>query len=232
MKSSQKVTVTICILTIVLCMVVISCTNSFTEEKNNENDNMLSTELSEGQAMHYNPSSYRKTGEKPKELPVTISYEDTQNVPRDIYDFAINFMRTREISEAKASQYVRFFGEYGDFMMGAMKESLSWAGEWSIDRFEKVDDNLYLFYQHYVEGYDPDEEYTGPPRPRSSYTPLFIYITNEEKSIVFGYRWLPQEYRDKLNPDDFPEYYWDTNLDDINDVEDIIRFQDITDTND
>lgn len=176
------------------------------------------------QAKSYNPADYRRTGIKPEELPVTITYEETEDIPKEVYDFVINYMQVRETSEAEASQYIKFFGEHSDFMMSISKESISWVGEWAIDRFEKIDDKLYVFFQHYVQGFDPEEIYTGPTRP-SFYMPFFVYIAGGNMCIVQGFEWLPQECRDRLNPEDYITYIFDMDPNDIVDVEDVIRFQ-------
>ena len=45
-----------------------------------------------------------------------IVFED---IPVNIYEFAVTYMKAREISNVEARRYVRYFGDNADFMMEA-----------------------------------------------------------------------------------------------------------------
>jgi len=151
------------------------------------------------------------------------SYDD---VPNDVYEFAISYLKAREISCFEALQYVRYYGEYGDFMMQAWGNNPTWLEEWCIDRFERINDNLFVFFLYWKSGIRiiEDEIYTGPKRVDSGYLPYFVCLMDKEMFIVHALQFLPPGYGDGLNPENYEIIDFGLDPNDIIDVSDVVAF--------
>jgi len=152
-------------------------------------------------------------------------YSTFKDIPDDIYEFAITYMMAREISNVEARQYVRYFGENAEFMMEAWGNNLTWLEEWNIDRFEKVNNNLYVFFVYWKVGHDYDEDYTGPRREESGYIPYFVCLMDEELFIVHALQFLPQGYGDGLDSMNYQAVHYGVDEDDIVSLDDVVAFQ-------
>ena len=149
------------------------------------------------------------------------------DIPDYIYEFAITYMKAREVSNVEARRYVRYFGDNADFMMEAWGNNLTWLEEWNIDRFEHINDDLYVFYVYWKVGHDYDDDYTGPRRQESGYIPYFVCLMDNEMFIVHALQFLPQGYGDGLNPESYQSVQYNVDPDDIVDLGDVLALQEL-----
>ncbi|MDR2360897.1 MAG: hypothetical protein LBD85_06440 [Oscillospiraceae bacterium] len=122
----------------------------------------------------------------------TENPEISSDVPAEIIGFMEDYLNARMVSQEKAIEYARFYGEMADFRHDAFLGT-SILRSWEMLSGEKINDKLYAFY--YFSDDTPQDGIHG----WSGFAYNFVCVeSSDEMYVIANVKYLPDEFTEGL----------------------------------